>query len=83
MCLFQYWDVFFVQRTCKPLSRILKFILVSLESVQISTKIGTRQGTRPKPVIPAFSRVLASGGTLELDLREDLTKKIFMNIDLT
>ena len=49
---------------------------VRLESVQILKKIGTRQRTRPKPAATVFSRVVASGGTLELDLRENSTKNI-------
>ena len=60
------------------MNRILKFILVSLESVRIRKKIGIRLGIRPKPTTTVFSRVLALGGTLELDLREDLAK----NVDL-
>ena len=47
---------------------------VRLESVQILAKNKTRQKTRSKPVIPTFSRVLTSRGTLELGLRENLTK---------
>ena len=59
----------------EQVSRILKFILVSLESVRILKKIRLRQGIRPKPAVTVFSRVLASGGTLDLGLREDPTKK--------
>ena len=48
---------------------------VRLESVQISLKNSLRQSLRSKQAIPTFSRVLTSGGTLEHDLRENLTKK--------
>ena len=48
---------------------------VRLESVRISKKNKASQKTSPKLATPVFSRVVASGGTLELDLRENLTKK--------
>ena len=55
--------------------RILKLVLVFLGSVKFRKKNGNRQGNRPKRTVTTVSRILGSGGTLELDLRENLTKK--------
>ncbi len=53
---------------------------VRLESVQICQKKGLRQGLRSKQTIPTVSRILSSGGTLDLGLRENLTKKYLSDV---
>ena len=40
----------------------------------------TRQEIGSKSAVAVFSRVLASARTLELDLREDLTKKYWSDV---
>ena len=39
-----------------------------------------RQRRMSKRAIPTLYRVLTSGGTLELDLREDVNKKYWSNV---
>ena len=68
-------EIFIVTRKeegSKHISDVQEFFNYSNRIQKINR---TRQEIGPKSAVAVFSRVLASAGTLELDLREDLTKK--------